>query len=341
MNQIDFLASQPHYLDHIAPIWDALPEELHGTFYVPLEMQEYAEKVLMRDHRCLYVYKEDNLGSSVERYPVLVAGYGDMIAVHQNNPSRKIVYMEHGTGHTFHTSPYPDGKGKRDWVDLFLPPNEYTARKIRSVRNTRCEVIGTPKMDKVFRELNPLNMLKLSYPSPPTIAIGFHWGNKGNTPPESGSAFDHYKDIIPELSERFNLLAYGHPLAEDSYKKFYLSHGIEYTSNLWNVFARADVCINDLSSAMYEFLVTGKPVIVLNTPWFRRDVQHGIRFWDYADIGIHVEEPSELDFAIKQTLDNYVAVRAGERTTTVQDLFPYLGQSAKRAVDVIKEYLNE
>lgn len=338
MNQIDFLASQPHYLDHIAPVWDALPDQARGTFYVPEEMLDYADRIL---HKTLYLfsYTDRTFGPFVDRHPVLVAGYGDMMALHRQNPSRRIVMMEHGTGHTFHTAAYPDGTGKRDWVDLFLPPNEYTKRKIQGIRQTRCEVVGTPKLDKVFWEMNPSNSIKNYYDNPPTIAIGFHWGSKNNIPPESGTAFDHYKGIIPELSKQFNLLGYGHPLAADVYKRFFTSLGIEYTNNLMDVFHQADVCINDLSSAMYEFLVTGKPVIVLNAPWFRRDVQHGIRFWDYADIGIQVEEPGELVFAIQQTLDNYGTIRSSERVTTVQDLFPYLGIASERAAGVLRRYL--
>ncbi len=339
MNKIDFLASQPHYLDHISPIWDKLPLDLQGTFYVPEEISSYVKSVLHTSY--LMTYTDRTFGPFIDKHPVLVAGYGDMMALHRQNSKRKIVMMEHGTGHTFHTAAYPDGSGKRDWVDMFLPPNEYTKKKIQEVRKTRCEVVGTPKLDKVFNELNPVNMLKLSYSKPPTIAIGFHWGSKNNMPPESGTAFDHYKGVIPELSKQFRLLAYGHPLAAEHYRRFYTSIGIEYTNSLWDVFRRADVCINDLSSAMYEFLVTGKPVVVLNAPWFRHSVQHGIRFWDYADIGIHVEQPEELAFAVQQTLDNYGTVRATERVTTVQDLFPYLGVSAQRAADVLKSYLEE
>jgi hypothetical protein len=337
-NRIDFLASQPHYLDHLAPVWKALRPVLRGTFYVPETLNEYAQAVLQRD-QSLFCYNERTFGPFVDHHPVLVAGYGDMMAAHRQNEHKRILMMEHGTGHSFGTAAYPNGPGKRDWVSMFLPPNQYTLHKIKAVRNTRCEVIGTPKLDRVVRELNPYGYIQNHHELNPIIAVGFHWGSKNNRPPESGTAFDHYKDILPELSNQYRLLGYGHPLADEKYRQFFLEHNIEYASNLWEVFQRAAVCVNDLSSAMYEFLVTGKPVIVLNAPWFRRDVQHGIRFWDYSDIGINVEQSSELVPAIQKTLTNYYNIHIEERQRAIRTLFPYLGNASARAAQVLEEYL--
>lgn len=335
---IDFLAAQPHYFDHIVPIWDALPDELKGTFWVTKELMSYATSY---SGSILPFTEYDDVGSGgYGKNPVLVAAYGDMLHCYKVNPQRKILMMEHGTGHTFGSVAYPNGPGKRDCVSMFLSPNQYTVDKIHTVRDTPCKVIGAPKLDRVIKELNPHRLAKQKYNNPPTIAIGFHWGTKRNRPPESGSAFEHYKDYIPKLAKEYKLLAYGHPLARGVWEPFYESIGVEYTSDLFEVMRRADICINDLSSALYEFLPTGKPVIVLNAPWFRRDVHHGIRFWDYSGIGINVEEPEELIPAIDDTLHDYLHVHLRQRSTATSDLFPFLGNSASRAAEVIQEYLN-
>src|SRR5688572_29206742 len=124
--------------------------------------------------------------------------------------------MEHGTGHAFGKAAYPNGgEGKRDLVDLFLAPNAYTASLIRLVRPTRCEVIGTPKMDEWAYGKDVSILLSRPTTTPPVIAIAFHWGDKHAKPPESGSAWEHYKDTLPKLNESYRLIGHGHPLAAD------------------------------------------------------------------------------------------------------------------------------
>lgn len=344
--KLDFLSSQPQYFDHLSPIWNALPHDQLGTFYVPNDLLRHAlsrleHRLFLQSYDRREFRKPSDYSQTVRIRPILVAAFGDLLAAHQQNDARRILYMEHGIGHTFHTPAYPDGPGKRDWVYAFLPPNQYTLDKIKQVRPTHpCEVIGTPKTDWIVNRygINPLRVLKGSHYEPPIIGIGFHWGSRRNHPPESGSAFEHYKEYIPTLAKHYKLLAYGHPLSKE-YPEFYKSIGVEYTTDFHQVMWRADVLLNDLSSVMYEFLLTGKPVVVLNAPWFRREVYHGLRFWDYSNIGINVEEPKELPWAIQDTLDNYPTIHMDERNEAIQDLYPYPGESAARAVQVIKEIL--
>ena len=339
MKQIDFLATQVNYFDHIAPVWDALPLEARGTFWVTDYLQDYAWAHMQHS---LYLFAYDSTSDSpvlppiYGKHPILVAAYGDLIFAKKTSPERPVLYMEHGIGHTFGKAAHPNGRGKRDLVSLFLAPNEYTAKKIREVRKTPIEVIGTPKMDKWFTDY----LRTSTRNDPPVIAIGFHHGHKNTPVPESGSAFEHYVDILPSLTEKFKLLAYAHPLAEKHQRPIYEALGIPFTTDFFRVMKMADICINDLSSALYEFLVTGKPVIVLNAPWFRRDVQHGIRFWDYSDIGINVEDPKELSVAIDLTLRKPY-FHAEEREKALRDLYPYLGQASRRAANVIVQYLEE
>lgn len=335
---IDFLASQKHYIDHIAPVWNLLPPELQHNFYVPQGILSYARTKLIGHAKYLFQYERV---FPQDDYPILVCAYGDLITAQRNNPRRKIIYMEHGTGHAFGTAAYPNGPGKRDYASLFLAPNEYTKRLIRSVRDTPTYVVGTPKMD-VYEGMFDVTqrMLELiGSPSKPVLCISFHWGDKHAVPPESGSAWEHYKNILPELNSRYTLIAHGHPIAQHVYKPFYEELGIEWVEHFSEVMVRADIYINDLSSTLYEFVCTGKPVIVLNAPWFRRNVDWGIRFWDYSDVGINVNEPEELFQAIDTTIADYKNVRILQRTRMVENLYPYIGGSAQGTADIIAEYI--
>jgi hypothetical protein len=327
--KLDFFARRAHYLDHLVSVYRALPAERRGRFTIPLELVDYARQAIGEGIGMLEIYNDRTPRGEG---PILVCSYGD-IARAARNPARKILHMEHGTGHSFGGSPYPAGrKGKRDLVSLFLAPNEYTARLIRSVRKTPVEVIGTPKMDEfVFAE----GLRAAPRNDPPVIAIAFHWGDKKSQPPEKGSAFEHYREILPVLRDRYRLIGHGHPLATDVYRQAFEDLGIEWVPNFRDVLQRADVYVNDLSSTLYEFLLTGKPVVVLNAPWFRRSVHWGIRFWDYSDVGLNVGNPGELIGAIDRTLDEYGTVCAPARRCALEDLYPYAGASAQRAADVI------
>jgi len=328
--RLDFFARRTHYIDHLAPVWNAFPLNRRGIFYVSQQVMDYAIREMGADGIVISTEK-----TPPGNGPILSAAYGDMVRAARNE-DRKIITMEHGTGHGFGTAAYPNARiGKRDLVDLFLMPNEYTAKKSREVRPTRCEVIGTPKMDEIVHTYTAIPN------NPPVIGIAFHWGDKNANPPESGSAWEHYKSILPELKERYTVIGHGHPLSAEFYREEFEKVGIEWVQDFRDVMRRADIYINDLSSTLYEFLVTGKPIIVLNAPWFRRDVHWGIRFWDYSDVGVNVEHPSELIPAIDWTLSGHWHVCLAQRHKAIIDLYPYLGYSAHRAVEVLTAYMDE
>lgn len=336
--KLDFFARRAHYIDHMAPVYRAMPDR-RGIFTVPEDLLNYAYEALGGgDFVRLEAYNgESPRGDD----PILVCSYGD-ISRAARNPDRRIIHMEHGTGHAFGTAAYPNGKkGKRDLVDLFLAPNGYTALLIQSARIARYEVIGTPKMDELA--LSRAGYMNPDQPrqDPPTIAIAFHWGDQHTKPPEAGSAWEHYKEMLPALRDRYHLIGHGHPLAADMYRDEFERLGIEWVPHFQDVLQRADIYVNDLSSTLYEFLLTGRPVVVLNAPWFRRSVQWGIRFWDYSDVGINVEQPDDLIPAIDRTLANYGTICQDARWRAIEDLYPFAGYSAERAASVIRSYLTE
>jgi glycosyltransferase involved in cell wall biosynthesis len=92
----------------------------------------------------------------------------------------------------------------------------------------------------------------------------------------------------------------------DRLEQTYRQCGIEVVRSFDEVCRRADVYACDNSSSIYEFASTGRPVVLLNAPWFRRDVEHGLRFWAAAGIGRQVDEPEDLAEAIRCSLSEPV-----------------------------------
>lgn len=336
--KLDFFARRAHYIDHLAPVWNALRPARRGKFHVPRELEPYARQELQEP--CLEIFQG---GIPAGDNPILTAAYGDLNKVIRNT-ERRIVTMEHGVTQGFGTAAYPSAQiGNRARVDLALLPNEYVAGRFRTVRETPYEVIGTPKMDPWVLLDWPGGTKLISNPwsrRETTLAIAFHWGDRNSTPPESGSAFEHYRQVLPVLAARYRVIGHAHPLASPDHRQAFDRAGIEWVEDFREILDRADVYLNDLSSTMYEFLVTGKPVVILNAPWFRRDMHWGIRFWDYSDVGLMVEHPDELIPAIDRTLSEYTTICMQERWSAAADLYPYAGHSARRAAEVLERWLD-
>jgi Putative glycosyl/glycerophosphate transferases involved in teichoic acid biosynthesis TagF/TagB/EpsJ/RodC len=327
--KIDFYASQSNSVDHMAPVWNALPESHRGNFYITPNLIQHAESKIEK-WDLLYSIFNKVLPSSP--YPLLTASYGDMLHAWKQNPGRSLIRMEHGVGVTFGTAGYADGRGRRDKASLYLFPNEYLAAKHAANYDIPYQVIGTPKLDWLHwsgtRALDK------------TVCIGFHWGDRNTNPPESGSAFEYYKDIIPQLAGRFKIIGHGHPMAEIRLRKFFEGFGVEYVPDFNEVIKRAALLVHDISSVLYEFITTGKPVILLNAPWFRKEKHYGIRFWEYTDIGPMIDDRGQLGDAISLTLADPSPYEAA-RQRAKADLYPHFGYSAWRAVNSILEFLHE
>lgn len=331
--QIDFFARRTHFIDHVLPVWRQLESE-RGSFFVPDAIADYARK------RGVDVVALKARGSGLDVKPprsenaMLVCSYGDLAVAHRADPKRKFIFMEHGVGITYGGHPgYAGGKGMRKKVSLFLAPNEIVRAKTeKALPGVEQVVIGTPKLDQFQVQSYRLH-------EPPVVCVSFHWDGS-RIQPEAGNAFGHFRRVLPELArwDGFKLIGHGHPRAMDTFSKEYKKLGIEVERDFDEVMERADVYVCDNSSTIYEFLVTRKPVVLMNAPQYRRHVHWGIRFWNFTDIGPMIDQPDDLLVGILVALkrSSYWAAR---RAMAVDELFPYLGCSAKRAAEALREWL--
>jgi len=249
-----------------------------------------------------------------------VAGAGDFL----RRPG-PIVLVEHGAGQTWpgrHPS-YPGGK-RRDHVALFVCPSERVAEANRRwYPEARYAVVGCPKLDPWVGREHPRH-------EPPVVAISFHWRN---------SALNRYLAAFRHLGrQRFRVIGHGHPRVIARLARIYERHGIQVVRDFDEVLARADLYACDNSSTLFEFAATGRPVVLLDQPAYRRG-SLPLRFGEGWDVGLHVETPDQLVPVIERALLDPPEVRA-ERERIVSDVYAVRdGTSSQRAAAAISEWL--
>ena len=311
--KLDFYASEQHYFDHIVPIWGLLPKEFRGTFYV-------SEKIKSSHNDIIVGKPNDNI--------TLVSSYSDYLLT-----KGKVIYMEHGIGNTYsNESPYYAGGIGKDRVVLFLNNHVLTHNKNKKAYpNAKHIIIGTPKSDSIKEKSMSNNIY--------TICFSFHW--ECQVSPETMSAFDFYKNHVVYLSKQkeFNLIFHGHPKDDNKWNEFCKINSIKRVKSFEEVINVADLYICDNSSTIYEFILTGKPVIVLNAPWYRKSVNHGIRFWSYIP-GPQINNPSDLFSMIIEMLKN-PKYWIEERNNIIKVLYPHLGNSSNITTNEIIKFLKE
>ncbi len=328
MNQIDFFCRSAYYLDHMIPVWDAIHPDNRGDFYLSSHCAEEARKY---PHIQFMAYME---GGQCGDGPILTASYGDATRALECNDRRPVILIEHGAGLTFGKAAYADGLGQRTKMSLLPVQNSYILNKVHpELKHIPHPIVGMPKLDPWAGKFAKHIMGKN-----PTVAISFHHGTKNSRPAEIGSAGEHYIGVLPELAGKFNLIVHAHPIISRDMKEYCRSMGLPFVADFNEVMRRADIYINDASSTLYEFMVTGKPVIILNAPWFDRKANWGLRFWDFTDIGPQVDYPDQLIETVERVVTGPDTFRPN-RSKAVSRLFPYLGSSAQRMADEISKHL--
>lgn len=211
----------------------------------------------------------------------------------------QVALIEHGAGQRYHIDAGgPETKHRN--VTLFLAPSDRVVHQSGHMfPEATLVVCGSPRVE----HLSALPR------DPQDIALAFHW----NSPvaPESMSAWQHYRTVLPTLSE-YPIIGHGHPRYRSKLQNWYKRYGIEWVGDWAEVVQRIKLLVVDNSSIMWEACALDIPVVVLNAPWYRRNVDFGLRFWSHHKIGPVVDNPSDLAPAIKRILsyDRWVKARA-------------------------------
>lgn len=316
-------ASLPHYWEHLAPVLQTLPTPILRGVHAPQGRSWGAP--LPRDRSgALWI----------------VASAADAKRL---GPGVPLVYLEHGAGQSYHGDPrsagsgsYAGGDGLEDVV-LFLCPNESVAGRWHArYPQAALAVVGCPKLDRWHRcDIGPKI---LSGKVTPTVAVTFHWPNA--LCPEAQWALPHYRSALPALRDATaaaggELIGHGHPRAWRQLRREWSHLGVRPVESLAQIFDEADVLVVDNSSAGPEFASLGRPIVWLSAPWYRRDIDHGGRFWDWTQDVPHVTEPGDVVEAVLAA----ASAGAGEgHAALVRSVYASTdGHAAPRAADAILE----
>lgn len=177
------------------------------------------------------------------------------------------------------------GGQRHQGVIGYISPNSTVAARWHKP----AAAVGCPKMDH-WR--NP--------PTPPKSSVCFAWHWMCTVAPETKSAWPHYSAQMGEVIERyrdqgFEVLIHEHPrwrgkLVHEWSERF----DVEVLRSDVEVFERASILMVDNSSLGMEFMLLDRPVVWLNAPWYRRDVHHGGRFWEWTDGVPCIDHPEAL-----------------------------------------------
>lgn len=335
--RLDALAFERQFIDHLAPLWLALPDELRGRFLAEPSLVDHAARRgvdAIPQPRPPHVpaYPEPRFDGP----PALVASYGDV------KEARRLGYgpfafLEHGIGQTYGQTgqeangSYSGGRDRHDNTLVLVPGPRPAEAWRKAYPGHRVELVGSPRLDTLPAREDDGHV---------TIAISFHWPAPMSVSGYAGTAFGDFLPALPALAERFYVIGHAHPKGDWSrqVRKHYDRLGIEYVDDFEDVCRRADVYVCDNSSTIYEFAATGRPVVLLNARWWGRGPELGLRFWEASHVGPNVDHPEDLVRIVERALEDGEQLRQ-QREHALSLVYAHRTGAAQRAAAAIADWL--
>lgn len=309
--KIDIFYTQPHYRRHLMPIFRALPPDIQGD-------------ILHHTQRP----KPGNL--------VLVAGGIDAHLLASS--CVKCIYVEHGAGQSYGGDPmniaamqtpsYSLADGHR-WPHVrgFICPNE---RVVANWTSAPAVAVGCPKMDEyITGDWSPAK----------SVCFVWHWDAQFIE--EARSAWSNYVGGLQGTRlaferQGYRVFGHAHPRWNGDLDAAMNRAGMQILPTDEDVFMNAEVMILDNSSMGPEHASLGRPVVWMNAPWYRRNISHGGRFWEWADMAPCVDDRYEL---ARLQLDEIPRPQGAH--PLAEYVYAHIdGKASQRAADWIMERLD-
>lgn len=313
----------PWHADHALPVWDALSPAFRGELYAGHDVATHRYMTSLGFDPLIGMPPPSDI-------PTIVASGNELPAV------RRAILLAHGIEQTYSAVDHvcwAGGPGREN-VILFICPDEASAQaNWKRYPETPCAIVGSPHVE-VLRQMPP-------YPLPePRVAISCHW--EGSMIPELRGGFawfeSAYEKLIRAHAEGFVL--HGHPRYQDYTAWKAREWGCEFEPSFERLTQRAWCYVADNSSTIYEWAAMGRPVVVVSPPWYRRNIEHGKRFWTMCDIGPHVSDPAVLESAIQVAIADPSPIALRRQTICLELFGSDLSAGASmRAAKAIEEVL--
>lgn len=311
--RVDAFVSAEHYFSHFASVWHALPADARGTVYG-------APRVTIANEAARFGIDIQLAPLPARGRPTICLSGNDLGIVEQP------ILMSHGVDQSYvgvdHVC-WAGGEGRGN-VIRFLVPNEQAADTNRErYPHITSVVVGSPHVEY---------LRTLPYEPEYDVCFSRHWGPA--LVPEMQSAWSYYEEAIATLPGKVALHA--HPrIAYDGKRTAQLTNR-PYLARFEDVVRMCALYAVDNSSTAFEFAALDRPVLLLNHPSYRRDIEHGGRFWAWSKVGANCEIPQMLSQRCRAAVD---PVFAPSRRRVVDEAFPVIDGAAKLAAEAILECL--
>jgi hypothetical protein len=327
---ISFYATEKHYLEHLIPVakeFLSKAPSLFKGFYVPRILSQFVAEAGIP-----FIEVPGRSGPPPAGMgPVICSAIGNIRMA--ADWVRPLILMAHGCDITYagiRGSSYAGGGGARHALNLMLLVNEAAYEKeIASNTTGKSVIIGCPKMDKYFT-----NPISIPPAKKPIVVFSTHFDC--GVCPETRSAFFYYEEKLKDLAKVVDLRGHYHPRMRGIKERF-IQRNIPVIDSFDEVMKTAHLYIIDNSSTLYEFAATDRPVVALNCPLYRRDVHHGLRFWDNIP-GLQCDESSDLINTVLRALEDTEDVKEMRKKATKAAFTFTDGSASRRAVNAILEW---
>ncbi len=221
--------------------------------------------------------------------------------------------------------------------DLLLVMGDYIAERCKELGYSRYQVVGYPKIDRLFNGSIELNSYRDRFgldSTKPTILYAPTYGNNSSLPVMT--------DWLEAIGENYNVLVKLHDISYPKFSKIISKiPGVQLIDDpdIVPYYSLADMMISDYSSVIFEFATLDRPIILIDRveSAFRQDTIG----YQARDIGLCVKDYDGLKQAIERSI-RYPAELSPNRCKYAKYIFEYLdGHDAERAARAIRDYAKE
>jgi len=239
---------------------------------------------------------------------------------------RKVILIEHGAGQWYGSDP-----GGPEWphenVVLFLAPRqEVVDRTAGLYPNARRLAVGSPFVE----------YLRTLERKPERVVLAWHAAN--NVSPEYRGAVSHYLPGLAALAEKVAVLGHGHPRLRAKLRPKYQAAKIPTEWDWPRALSQAAAVSADNTSAMWEAAACDVPIVVLDAPWYRTDVDFPPRFWQFADVGPRIGHPGQWVEACQEAVEwapRWAEVRKAATEAIYGEIDGSIGRAAMAILEVL------